>query len=161
MKKPQQNKTNAMRILDQVGISYDVSEYEYDESDLSGTHAAKVLGVDPDQMFKTLVTRGNDGELFVFVLPVSSALDLRKAAKEAGKKSVSMIHVREIQELTGYIRGGCSPVGMKKQFPTFIDETAVLFERIYVSAGKRGVQIVLNPDDLAGVTGAVFCDLTE
>lgn len=161
MGKKQVNKTNAMRQLDAANIEYEFSEYEYDESDLSGKHAASELGVSEDEMFKTLVTRNDKNEYFVFVLPVSSELDLKKAANESGNKKVEMIHVKEIFDLTGYLRGGCSPIGMKKKFPTYIDETAILFEKIYFSAGKRGQQIILNPDVLANFIDAKFCDLTK
>lgn len=159
-KKQQIQKTNAMRILDSENISYSMASYEYDESDLSGVHAAHELGVSPDIVFKTLVTRGDGNELFVFVIPVAESLDLKKAAKASGNKKIEMIHVKEIMDLTGYIRGGCSPIGMKKLYPTFIDETAVLYDEIYFSAGKRGVQIVLSPDKLAEVVSAGFADLT-
>ena len=112
-------------------------------------------------MFKTLVTRGDGNELFVFVIPVAESLDLKKAAKVSGNKRVEMIHVKEIEGLTGYLRGGCSPIGMKKSYPTYIDETAILFDSIYFSAGKRGVQIILSPETLAGFIGAEFADLTK
>ena len=138
-----------------------MGEYEYDESDLSGVHAAEALGVSEDEVFKTLVTRGDDNNLFVFVIPSGATLDLKKAAKVSGNKKIDMIHVKEIFDLTGYIRGGCSPIGMKKQYPTYIDETAVLFDQIYFSAGKRGVQIILSPDILADFIGADFADLTR
>ncbi len=153
-------KTNAMRILDQNGIGYEFMEYEYDESDLSGEHVAEYLGLPAEEIFKTLVTRSQDNELFVFVIPVSSTLDLKKAAAAAGKKKIEMIHVKEIESLTGYIRGGCSPVGMKKLYPTFLEETAQLYDRIYVSAGRRGLQIRLAPEDILQVTGASYADLT-
>ena len=112
-------------------------------------------------MFKTLVTRGDGNAFFVFVIPVAESLDMKKAAKVSGNKKIEMIHVKEILDITGYIRGGCSPIGMKKPFPTFIDETAQLYEKIYFSAGKRGVQIILDPSELASVTGGIFADLTE
>lgn len=161
MKKQQTNKTNVMRILDQAGIEYAGAEYDYDESDLSGNHAAEALGASEDEMFKTLVTRSPDKELLVFVVPVASELNLKKAAKAAGKKSIEMIHMKELVELTGYMRGGCSPIGMKKLFPTYIDETAVLFDRIYISAGKRGVQVILPPEELAKLINAEFAELTD
>lgn len=161
MAKEKIQKTNAMRILDSSGFDYRMASYEYDESDLSGVHAAEVLGVSQDIVFKTLVTRGDDNMLFVFVIPVAESLDLKKAAKASGNKRIEMIHVKEIMDLTGYIRGGCSPIGMKKSYPTFIDETAVLFDEIYFSAGKRGVQIVLDPEKLAEICGAEFVDLTK
>ena len=160
-KKQKTDKTNAMRQLDSAGIDYEMGEYEYDESDLSGVHAAEALGVSEDEVFKTLVTRGDDNNLFVFVIPSGATLDLKKAAKVSGNKKIDMIHVKEIFDLTGYIRGGCSPIGMKKQYPTYIDETAVLFDQIYFSAGKRGVQIILSPDILADFIGADFADLTR
>lgn len=160
-KKQKPDKTNAMRQLDSAGIVYEMGEYEYDESDLSGVHAAEALGVSEDEVFKTLVTRGDDNNLFVFVIPSGATLDLKKAAKVSGNKKIDMIHVKEIFDLTGYIRGGCSPIGMKKQYPTYIDETAVLFDQIYFSAGKRGVQIILSPDILADFIGADFADLTR
>ena len=150
-----------MRQLDSAGIDYEMGEYEYDESDLSGVHAAEALGVSEDEVFKTLVTRGDAGLLFVFVIPSGATLDLKKAAQVSGNKKIEMIHVKEIFDLTGYIRGGCSPIGMKKQYPTFIDETAVLFDRIYFSAGKRGVQIILSPEILSDFIGAEFADLTR
>ena len=160
-KKQKTDKTNAMRQLDSAGIVYEMGEYEYDESDLSGVHAAEALGVSEDEVFKTLVTRGDDNNLFVFVIPSGATLDLKKAAKVSGNKKIDMIHVKEIFDLTGYIRGGCSPIGMKKQYPTYIDETAVLFDQIYFSAGKRGVQIILSPDILADFIGTDFADLTR
>ena len=138
-KKQKIEKTNAMRQLDSAGIEYEMAEYDVDEEDLSAVHAAQELGVSEDEIFKTLVTRGDNGALNVFVIPSAANLDLKKAASVSGNKRIEMIHVKEIFDLTGYIRGGCSPIGMKKQYPTFIDETAVLFEKIYFSAGKRGV----------------------
>lgn len=152
-------KTNAMRMLDAAGIDYDMASYDYNESDLSGVHAAAELGVPPEIVFKTLVTRSEKKDLYVFVIPVAESLDLKKAAKAAGCKSIEMIHVKEIEALTGYMRGGCSPIGMKKQLPTFIDETAELCGRLYFSAGKRGVQIILEPSRLVEVTDAEYADL--
>ena len=153
--------TNAMRLLKQANIPFDTSEYEVDESDLSGVHAASALGVDPDCVFKTLVARGERKGLCVFCIPVAEELDLKKCAAATGEKKIEMIHVRELPGLTGYVRGGCSPIGMKKKYPTFIDEIATLFDRIYVSAGIRGQQIILNPEDLRVYTGATFADLTK
>ena len=161
MAKEKVQKTNAMRLLDSAGIYYSMASYDYDESDLSGVHAAQELGVSEDIVFKTLVTRGDGNAFFVFVIPVAESLDLKKAAKASGNKSIEMIHVKEILDITGYIRGGCSPIGMKKSYPTYIDETAVLFDEIYFSAGKRGVQIILNPETLAEVSNAEFADLTK
>ena len=133
-------KTNAMRMLDRAKIKYDVLQYDYDESDL--------------------VTRGGKNGLFVFCIPVGAELDLKKCAKCAGVKSLEMIHVKELISLTGYMRGGCSPIGMKKQYPTFIDSTASDFEKIYVSAGQRGLQLCLDPRELAAFVGAELCDVT-
>ena len=153
--------TNAMRLLRQANIPFDTSEYEVDESDLSGVHAAAQLGVEPDCVFKTLVARGGKGGLYVFVIPVAEELDLKKCAAAVGEKKVEMIHVKELLGLTGYIRGGCSPIGMKKKDPTYIDEIATLFDRIYVSAGLRGQQLILDPEDLRRYTDATFADLTK
>ena len=153
--------TNAMRLLKQAGIEFDTSEYEVDESDLSGVHAAQALGIDPDCMFKTLVCRGEKRGLHVFYIPVAQELDLKKCAQAAGEKKIEMIHVKELLPLTGYVRGGCSPVGMKKRYPTTIDETAILFDRIYVSAGQRGVQMIVDPERLAAYVGADFQDVCK
>ncbi len=153
--------TNAMRLLKQANIPFDTSEYEVDESDLSGVHAAAELGVEPDCVFKTLVARGGKNGLYVFVIPVAEELDLKKCAAAVGEKKVEMIHVKELLGLTGYIRGGCSPIGMKKKYPTYIDEIATLFDKIYVSAGMRGQQLILNPEDLRAYTEAQFVDLTK
>ncbi len=153
-------KTNAMRMLDRAKIPYEVLSYEYDESDLSGVHAAQALSLDPAQVFKTLVTRGGKGGVFVFCIPVGAELDLKKAARCAGVKSIEMLHVRELQGLTGYIRGGCSPVGMKKQYPTFIDASADMFGEIYVSAGLRGQQLKVSPRELKEFIGAQFAEVT-
>ncbi len=147
-------------MLDRAKISYEVLNYEYDESDLSGVHAAQALSLDPAQVFKTLVTRGGKGGVFVFCIPVDAELDLKKAARCAGVKNIEMLHVRELQGLTGYIRGGCSPVGMKKQYPTFIDASADMFGEIYVSAGLRGQQLKVNPRELKEFIGAQFAEVT-
>ena len=152
-------KTNAMRMLDRAKIKYDVLQYDYDESDLSGVHAAAALSLDPNQVFKTLVTRGGKNGLFVFCIPVGAELDLKKCAKCAGVKSLEMIHVKELISLTGYMRGGCSPLGMKKPFPTFIHEDCILWDFIYVSAGLRGLQIKINPNDLLRAVPAVAVPL--
>ena len=153
--------TNAMRLLKQAGIGFEVSEYEVDENDLSGVHAAQMLGVDADCVFKTLVAQGEKKGLCVFCIPVAEELDLKKCAAAAGEKKIEMIHVRELPALTGYIRGGCSPIGMKKKYPTFIDEIATLFDKIFVSAGMRGQQLILNPEDLRRYTDAQFADLIK
>lgn len=147
-------------MLDRAKIPYEVLSYEYDESDLSGVHAAQALSLDPAQVFKTLVTRDGKGGVFVFCIPVGAELDLKKAARCAGVKNIEMLHVRELQGLTGYIRGGCSPVGMKKQYPTFIDASADIFGEIYVSAGLRGQQLKVNPRELKEFIGAQFAEVT-
>lgn len=154
-------KTNAMRLLEQAGLSYRATEYAYDENDLNGMHAAAAIGMPPEQVFKTLVARGDKSGILVFCIPVCCSLDLKKAAKAAGDKKVEMTAVKELQGLTGYIRGGCSPIGMKKAYPTFIDETADLFPEIAVSAGVRGQQIILDPKDLISHVHMNVCDLTE
>ena len=132
--------------------------YEADPT-LTGEQIAAILGEDPEQVFKTLVTLGKSGQHYVFSIPVCEELDLKKAAKAAGEKSIAMIHLKELLPLTGYVHGGCSPIGMKKPFPTFIHETAQLYDRIFVSAGRLGAQIELAPDDLAAVVGCGFADL--
>lgn len=153
--------TNAMRLLTQAGIPFETSEYPVDESDLSGVHAAAMLGVDADCVFKTLVVRGERRGVCVFVIPVAEELDLKKCAVAMGDKRVEMIHVKELLGLTGYVRGGCSPIGMKKKYPTYIDEIATLFDRIYVSAGLRGQQLIIDPQDLRAYAEATFADLTK
>ena len=153
-------KTNAMRLMDAAGILYESTEYEYDENDLSGTHAAEAIGMPPEQVFKTLVTRGDKTGIIVFCIPVCCELDLRKAAAVSGNKKLEMTHVKELLDLTGYLRGGCSPIGMKKQYPTYVDETAALFDKIAVSAGIRGQQMILKPDVLIRYTNAKEEDIT-
>ena len=153
--------TNAMRLLMKANVPFDTSEYEVDESDLSGVHAAEALGIEADRVFKTLVTEDNKGGHYVFVIPVNATLDLKKAARAAGSKSIAMIRQKELLPLTGYVHGGCSPVGMKKPFPTFIDETALITDAFFCSAGRRGAQMGLDPRALADYIGAAFADLTE
>lgn len=153
--------TNAMRLLKQAGVEFETGEYEVDESDLSGVHAAEMLGVDPDCVFKTLVARGDGRNMYVFCIPVAQELDLKKCASAVGEKKLEMVHVKELLGLTGYVRGGCSPIGMKKKYPTLIDETAQLFDKIYVSAGMRGHQIIVAPDALAEFVEAKYADLTK
>ncbi len=160
MSSPSLKKTNAMRLLDAAGIPYDVRTYEFDENDLSGVHAADALGMPRETVFKTLVLRGDRTGFAVFCIPVAESLDLKKAAKVSGNKAVEMLAVKELLPTTGYIRGGCSPIGMKKAFPTWLDETAMLFDEIAVSAGQRGVQLILKPDALCRYTGAVYADVT-
>lgn len=152
-------KTNAARLLDQAGIVYELVEYEVDESDLSATHLAQTIGEDIDMVFKTLVLKGDKTGHFVCVIPGAEEVDLKKAARVSGNKKVDLIPMKELLPTTGYIRGGCSPVGMKKPFPTFIHETCILYDAIYVSAGMRGLQLKINPDDLAKFTSATVCDL--
>ena len=153
-------KTNAMRILEQAGIPYRSQEYEFDEEHLGGDHVVAQRGIDPDTCFKTLVARGEKKGIMVFCIPVNEELDLKKAAAAAKDKKIEMVHVKELLGLTGYIRGGCSPVGMKKKYPTYIDETCLLCGRIAVSGGQRGVQLVLEPEALIRYTDAVVCDVT-
>lgn len=154
-------RTNVMRLLDAAGIPYETVEYDYDEKDLSGIHAAAATGIPPEQMFKTLVARGEKRGYVVFCIPVCCELDLKKAAKAAGDKKIEMVHVKELLPLTGYLRGGCSPIGMKRKFPTYVDETAQLYEKIAVSAGARGVQILLSPELFSNYCGTTFCDLVS
>ena len=141
-------KTNAARLLDAAGISYTLVPYEVDEEHLEASHVAEQLGEDLDRVFKTLVLRGDRNGLFVCVMPGSLEVDLRVAARISGNKNCAMIHVKELLPLTGYIRGGCSPIGMKKTLPTFIHESALLYDTIYISAGVRGLQLCLSPQDL-------------
>ena len=154
-------KTNAVRLIQQAGIPVREEFYEFDENDLSGNHAAEAIGKPPEEVFKTLVARGERTGINVFCIPVCFELDLKKAAKAAGDKNMAMIPVKELLSLTGYIRGGCSPVGMKKKYPTFIDETAQLYDEIAVSAGARGHQMLLNPEELAQFVAAKFVDLIQ
>lgn len=159
MKEHKKEKTNVMRLLEAAGIPYRSMEYEVDEQDLSGIHVASQLGQDPDTCFKTLVLKGEKTGYLVCCIPVAEELDLKKAARAAGDKKVEMIPMKDLLAVTGYIRGGCSPVGMKKRFPTYIDETAELFDEIAVSAGMRGVQVLVSPQALGLYVGAEFCEL--
>ena len=154
-------KNNAARILDAKSISYELVEYEVDETDLSATTLAKKIGEDIEQIFKTLVLRGDKTGVFVCVVPGDAEVNLKKAAKISGNKNCAMVHQKELLPLTCYIRGGCSPLGTKKSYPTYIHETCQLFDSIFVSAGQRGLQFKINPDDLIKVTGSVVCDLAE
>ena len=147
-------KTNAARLLDAAGIPYTLVPYEVDEEHLEASHVAEQLGEDLDRVFKTLVLRGDRNGLFVCVVPGSMEVDLKVAARISGNKSCAMIHVKELLPLTGYIRGGCSPIGMKKPYPTFIHESALLWDTIYISAGVRGLQIGIEPQALIGFVGA-------
>ena len=153
-----EEKTNVMRVLDGKKITYASHSYEPDTT-LTGEEIAGILGEDPAKVFKTLVTQGKSGAYYVFVVPVKEELDLKKAAKASGEKAVSMIKQKELLPLTGYVHGGCSPIGMKKQFPTFIHETAAGFDKVFVSAGKVGFQIELAPSDLISVAGCKPADI--
>lgn len=153
------SKTNAVRLVQQAGILCREEFYEFDENDLNGNHAAAAIGFPPEQVFKTLVARGAKGGIFVFCIPVCCELDLKKAAKAAGEKNIAMLPVKELLSTTGYIRGGCSPIGMKKKYPTFIDEVCTLFDEIAVSAGERGHQMILPPSDLARLADAKLVDI--
>ena len=152
-------KTNAMRMLDAAKIPYQTLEYEVDESDLSGVHIAETLRFPPEKMFKTLVAKGDKTGTLVFCVPVAGEIDLRRAASITGNKKIEMIHVKDLLALTGYIRGGVSPIGMKKKFPTYIDESALAFEEITVSSGTRGAQLLLNRETLLKFIGAKTADL--
>ena len=158
--KNNEEKTNVMRVLESKKIAYLSHSYEPDQT-LTGEDIAGILGEDASNVFKTLVTQGKTGQYYVFVVPVNAELDLKKAAKAAGEKSIAMIKQKDLLPLTGYIHGGCSPIGMKKQFPTFIHETAKELEKIYVSAGKVGFQVELNPGELIVLTRSTLADIIE
>lgn len=152
-------KTNVMRMLDKAKITYTTAEYEVDESDLSGTHIAAVTGMNPETVFKTLVAKGDKTGHCVFCIPCGMEVDLKKAAKVTGNKKVEFLPLKELLPTTGYIRGGCSPIGMKKKFPTFIHESAQNFETISVSGGMRGLQVILSPITLCDFVGGSFANL--
>ena len=156
-------KTNAMRELERGGVAYEAQTYEDDGSLATGygLHVAKELGEDPDTAFKTLVTVAPSGAYVVCCIPVALEVDLKKAAAAAGEKSLAMLPMRDLEATTGYVRGGCSPVGMKKAFPTLIDETAQLFDEIGISGGRRGLSLRVNPEALASFLGAEFADITR
>ena len=160
MAKQKEEKTNVMRILEQKGIPYTPHTYDHENGAVDGVTVARSLGQDPEAVFKTLVARGASGGLYVFDIPVGDSLDLKKAAKAVGEKSIAMLHQKELLPLTGYIHGGCSPVGMKKQYPTVFHETAEILDTIMVSAGKIGYQVELSPADLMELVGAETADLT-
>ena len=157
MSKGKEIKTNAMRILDRQKISYQVLQYECSEF-IEGMHSAELTGAAVGQSFKTLVVKGKSGQYYVFALPIAKEVDLKKAARTVGEKSVEMIHVKDITAVTGYVRGGCSPIGMKKQFPTVVEQSAGQFDRIYVSGGRIGTTLVLAPEDLLKVSRAEYGD---
>lgn len=154
-------KTNALRLLEQAGISFKEAFYAFNENDLNGNHAAMAIGFPPEQVFKTLVARGSKTGIHVFCIPVCFDLDLKKAAKAIGDKSVEMVAVKELLPLTGYLRGGCSPVGMKKQYPTHFDETIQLYDEVAVSAGARGHQLIISPDKLVTYVSGDYFDLIQ
>ncbi|WP_066719311.1 Cys-tRNA(Pro) deacylase [Clostridium sp. Marseille-P299] len=151
-------KTNAMRLLEQANVNFTTIEYEVDEANLSGTHVAEQTGQPVEQVFKTLVTKGEKKGYMVFCIPVAEELNLKKAANIVGDKKIELIPVKDLLSLTGYIRGGCSPVGMKKKFPTYIDETAILFDEIIISAGVRGCQMVVNREQIVNYLEAELAD---
>lgn len=155
------NKTNAARLLDRAKIGYELVPYEVDEHNLAAIHVAEQLGEDIAQVFKTLVLRGDKFGIFVCVVPGDAEVNLKLAARASGNKSAEMIHMKELLPTTGYIRGGCSPIGMKKPFPTFIHSTCMDYEYIYISAGIRGLQIRIAPGDLVGYIGAVVTELID
>ena len=152
-------KTNAARLLDKAKILYELVSYEVDENDLAAAHVAEQLNEDISQVFKTLILRGDRNGLFVCVVPGDTEVDLKKAAKASGNKSAEMIQMKELLPLTGYIRGGCSPIGMKKPFPTFIHESCLLYDNIFISAGQRGLQLKISPLQLSDFINAVISDL--
>lgn len=154
-----QAKTNAMRMLERQKIAYTPHEYDTADGGISGAEVARKTGQDPHQVFKTLVARGHSGQVLVFVVPVCAELDLKKAARAAGEKSVAMVRQQELLGLTGYVHGGCSPVGMKKAYPTFVDGSARPLERMLVSGGRIGCQVELSPGDLLRAAGASWADL--
>ena len=156
-----QQKTNAMRILEREKIPYQMHTYDCSDGQIDGLSVAEKTGMNPDKVFKTLVCRGASKGLFVFVIPVAKELDLKKAARSVGEKSMEMIHVVEITPLTGYVRGGCSPIGMKKQLPTVFHTSALQQQTIVVSGGKRGLQIETEPALLAGACGGTFAEITK
>lgn len=154
-------KTNVMRILDKANISYKAKSYEYEINDLSGVHAAEALGYDPDMVFKTIVTKGDKTGPVVFCLPSEKELNLKEAAKISGNKKLEMVHVKDLFHLTGYLRGGCSPIGMKKTFPTYIDISINNHKEISISAGQRGQQIIINSKDFLAFTSAQAANITQ
>lgn len=154
-----ESKTNAVRIVEQAGIPCREVFYAYDENDLSGNHAAQAIGYPPEQMYKTLVARGAKTGIHIFCIPVCTTLDLKKAARAARDKSIELVAMKELLSLTGYIRGGCSPIGMKKKYPTHFEETCLLYDEIAVSAGARGHQMILPPDRLVELVDGQLADL--
>ncbi|MCD7948925.1 MAG: Cys-tRNA(Pro) deacylase [Erysipelotrichaceae bacterium] len=151
-------KTNALRILDSKHINYEIREYEYDENHLSGEHIIEQVDLDAEQIYKTLVLKSHNDYL-VCCIPVLEEIDLKKLAKQSGHKSVEMIHMKDLLSVTGYIRGGCSPIGMKKLFPTYFQEDMILLDKVAVSGGKRGLQVILDPNDLIAVVNGEYVDV--
>lgn len=154
------NKTNVVRLLQAKKIHYEIKTYPVDENDLSGKTVAHKIGVEEKTVFKTLAAAGDKTGIVVFCIPVSSELKLKKAAAVSGNKKIELVPLKDLFNITGYVRGGCSPIGMKRKYPTFIDETAQLFEKIFISAGSRGMQVGVDPEDLQKLTDSVFADLT-
>lgn len=159
MSKDHEKKTNAIRELDAAGLPYQARYFDCPEA-LSGVEVARKLGIDPDRVFKTLVTQAKSGTYYVYMIPVACTLDLKKAAAVAGEKALAMIKSKELLPLTGYVHGGCSPIGMKKQFSTYLDETATLYETIYFSGGRIGCQLEMSPYDLERIVALNYADLT-
>lgn len=155
-----EQKTNVMRLLDQKKIKYTAREYPHSDAPVDGVTAAALMGQDPARVFKTLVARGASKKIYVFDIPAAAELDLKKAAKAVGEKSIAMVHVSEITALTGYVRGGCSPVGMKKLYPTVFHESAAGLDTVIVSAGRIGFQVELAPADLIGLVRGAYADIT-
>ncbi len=160
-KREKLEKTNAMRELERAGIAFSVRTYEVDEHDLSGVHIAEQLGEEPGQGFKTLVCETASGGHAVCCIPVADELDLKAAARVLGEKSITMMRMRDLVPVTGYMRGGCSPIGMKKRFPTVIDETCELWDEVFISGGRRGIQLAIAPEDLVAFTGAKVAAITR
>jgi len=152
-------KTNAVRLVEKAGAPCELCSYDYDEQAMDAVSAAKKLSVPAEIVFKTLVTRSEKSDIFVYCVPGNCELDLKKAAKAARSKKIELIKVKELVPLTGYVRGGCSPIGMKRTFPTYIDETATIYDWIYINAGARGLQLKIRPSDLAGIAKAEFADI--
>ena len=152
-------KTNAARLVEKAGAPYELCSYDYDEQAMDAVSAAQKLSVPAEIVFKTLVTRSEKGDIFVYCVPGNCELNLKKAAKAAGSRRIELIKVRELVPLTGYVRGGCSPIGMKRTFPTYIDETATIYDWIYINAGAQGLQLKIQPSNLASIAKAEFADI--
>ncbi len=155
------SKTNALRLAESAGLEFEAFEYDVSDGKIDGRSVAEKIGRSPEEVFKTLVVQAPGHEYFVFVVPSAGELDLKKAARVAARKSIELIALKDLLPLTGYIHGGCSPLGMKKLFPTFIEESALLFDRIWVSGGKVGLNIAVSPEELASVINAAFADIVK